>query len=81
MDKMNDNERRKALNEFRKQVRQAVADYMQSEGCDCCRSVKDHQQHTARLAKLLRVQKYDDSSGFDFQRFRSKPFQRFRSKP
>lgn len=56
---------------FRKEVRQALADYIGSEGCDCCRSPY-HQQHEARLAKLLRVQQYADSSGHDWPAHRSK---------
>jgi len=53
-----------------KNIRQAVADYMSSEGCSCCRG-RDHEQHAAALAKLLRVPKYKDRSGYDFARFRS----------
>lgn len=59
------------LKAFRKQIREAIADYMRSEGCDCCRH-SSHGKHAERIAKLLRVPKYADSSGFDFQRFRSK---------
>lgn len=54
-------------------VRQAVADYMASEGCSCCRDVDGHAEHKKRLAKLLGVQMYHDKSGYDFPRFRSKP--------
>ncbi len=61
------------LSEFRKAVRQAVADYMRAEGCDCCRDRKAHAAAAKRLAKLLRVPKYGDSSGHDFARFRSAP--------
>ena len=61
------------IRKFRAEVRRAVADYMRSEGCDCCRNVKAHDEAAARLAKLLLVQKYSDSSGFDFTRFQSKP--------
>ena len=57
---------------FRAKVRQAIADYMSSEGCDCCRGA-DHDKHAEVLAKLLKVPKYSDSSGHDFGRFRSKP--------
>lgn len=60
----------KTLKEFRAEVRRAVADYMYSEGCACCRNVEAHKEHEARLAKLLHVPKYSDSSGFDFRRFR-----------
>lgn len=52
-------------------VRQAVADYMYSEGCSCCRG-KSHDEDAARLAKLLKVKKYSDGSGYDFYRYRSK---------
>ncbi len=59
------------LTEFRREVRRAVADYMSSEGCSCCRNVPMHALNAEHLAELLRVPKYDDSSGFDFQRFRT----------
>lgn len=55
-----------------KEVRQAVADYMRSEGCSCCRSIEAHEKHKERLAKLLRVPKYSDGSGYDFSKFGSK---------
>lgn len=56
-----------------KEVRQAIADYMQSEGCTCCRDIEAHEKHSARLGKLLRVPKYSDGSGYDFRKFVSKP--------
>lgn len=49
-------------------IRRAVANYMQSEGCSCCRG-KDHDKHAARLAKLLDVPEYEDGSGHDFGRY------------
>jgi hypothetical protein len=52
-------------------IRQAVADYMYSEGCSCCRDVEAHERHTETLAKLLDVPKYYDGSGYDFSQFRS----------
>ena len=54
-----------------KDVRQAVADYMQSEGCSCCRDTEAHEQAAKRLAKLLRVPSYRDGSGYNFPKFRS----------
>lgn len=54
-------------------IRRAVADYMHSEGCSCCRNVEAHTAHEERLAKLLKVPKYKDGSGYDFTRFRTKP--------
>jgi hypothetical protein len=54
-----------------KEIRQAVADYMYSEGCSCCRDKDAHEINAARLAKLLKVPMYDDKSGYDFSKFRS----------
>jgi hypothetical protein len=53
-----------------KDIRQAVADYMWSEGCDCCRR-HDHPKHAERLAQLLHVPAYDDDSGYNFYQFRT----------
>ncbi len=58
--------------EQRKEIRRAVADYMNSEGCGCCQNREKHREHKAVLAKLLRVKKYPDGSGFNFDRFRTK---------
>lgn len=55
------------------EIRRAVADYIQSEGCSCCRNEEAHAEAAKRLAKLLRVEQYCDSSGFDFNRFATKP--------
>lgn len=41
------------------ELRRAVADYMYSEGCDCCRG-DDHEDHAAVIAKLLGVPMYSD---------------------
>lgn len=54
------------------EIRQAVADYMRSEGCSCCRDSEAHERHEERLGKLLRVPKYSDGSGRDFSRYESK---------
>lgn len=53
------------------EIRRAVADYMSSEGCSCCRDNERHDKNAATLGKLLNVQKYADSSGYDFQKFRT----------
>ena len=60
------------INNFRKELRQAVADYMRSEGCSCCQNIEAHKEHEERLAKLLSVPMYPDKSGYDFGRFESK---------
>ena len=52
-------------------VRRAVADYMYSEGCSCCRS-SNHDENGEWLAKLLKVKKYADKSGYDWFKYRSK---------
>ena len=53
-------------------IRTAVADYMASEGCSCCEDTKSHTQAAARLAELLNVPMYQDKSGYDFTRFKTK---------
>lgn len=52
-----------------KEIREAVAEYMFSEGCSCCRG-SNHGVNKRRLAKLLGVSKYSDGSGYDFSPFR-----------
>jgi methionine aminopeptidase len=55
-----------------KAIREAVADYMESEGCDCWEDYENHKIHKKILAKLLKVPMYKDKSGYDFSKFRSK---------
>jgi len=56
---------------FRKELREAIADYMYSEGCSCCQDTESHDEHTARIARLLNVRMYPDKSGYDFSRYRT----------
>lgn len=56
---------------FTKKMRTAIADYMWSEGCSCCRG-SDHEKHAETLGKLLRIPKYKDGSGYDFSKYRTK---------
>jgi hypothetical protein len=58
--------RRAELNALRK----AVADYMYSHGCGCCKS-PSNDEHKKKLAELLKVPQYKDNSGPDFYRFRT----------
>lgn len=53
----------------RDELRRAVANYMYSEGCACCRGAT-HDEDAALLAKLLDVPHYEDDSGYDFSQFR-----------
>jgi chemotaxis regulatin CheY-phosphate phosphatase CheZ len=55
--------------EIIREIRAAVADYMKSEGCDCCSNTEEHKKAKKRLAKLLNVPKYEDGSGYDFGKF------------
>lgn len=55
-----------------KTIRQALADYIWSEGCSCCRNQEQHDVAAQQLAKLLRVPKYNDGSGYDFYKFRTR---------
>lgn len=53
----------------KKIILNAIAEYMGSEGCDCCRG-RDHEKNRERIAKLLGVKKYKDGSGYDFSAYR-----------
>ena len=55
-----------------KRIRQAIAYYMQTEGCSCCQDVDGHKRAKKVLAMLLNVPKYKDGSGYDFGKFRIK---------
>lgn len=50
-------------------IRQAVADYMASEGCSCCQDTEKHKAAEKTLAQLLDVPMYDDASGYNFAQF------------
>ena len=51
-----------------KVIRKVVAEYISSEGCACCEE-DAHKDIKAELAKLLRVPKYKDGSGYDFSKY------------
>lgn len=68
------NEKDKAINDlakFKIAIREAIADYMQSEGCSCCQNIEAHEKHKKRLGKLLNVSMYEDKSGYNFRKYRS----------
>ncbi len=60
----------KELAKLKAELRAAVANYMHSEGCSCCRDSDAHELHAKKLGKLLNVPKYKDGSGYDFSRYR-----------
>lgn len=63
----------KDVSKLKRELREAVANYMRSEGCSCCRDYEAHKEHEATLAKLLNVKKYNDNSGYYFSKYQSKP--------
>jgi hypothetical protein len=54
------------------EIRTAIADYMESEGCSCCRDNDAHKEHKERLGKMLQVKKYSDRSGYNFSIYKTK---------
>ncbi|MGV8863241.1 MAG: hypothetical protein ACOH2T_19005 [Pseudomonas sp.] len=58
------------LGEKLEKIRTAVAEYMYSEGCGCCRG-SDHEGNTEVLAELLDMDKYSDGSGYDYFKYRA----------
>jgi len=52
-------------------IRKAIANYMGSEGCSCCRS-NNHEDNKKVIAELLEVPMFDDESGYDFYKFMDK---------
>lgn len=53
-------------------IRKAVANYMFTEGCSCCRNYEGHKHNKEVLGKLLNVPRYQDHSGYNFDRFVSR---------
>jgi len=58
--------------EIIKEIRTAIADYMSSEGCSCCSDYENHKIHKDRIGRLLKVPMYEDKSGYDFSKFKTK---------
>ena len=54
------------------QIRKTFADYYASEGCSCCENIEPHKEANLRLGKLLNAEMYDDNSGVDWYKYRSK---------
>ncbi len=52
-------------------IRTAIADYMTSEGCSCCRNIDEHDKNKRILAEMLNVEMYNDKSGYDFYKYNS----------
>ncbi|MEK6879393.1 MAG: hypothetical protein AABY22_07295 [Nanoarchaeota archaeon] len=54
------------------EIRTALADYIKSEGCSCCRNIDEHNIAEEKLGKLLKIPKFKDGSGYDFWKYVSK---------
>lgn len=52
-------------------IREAIANYMFSEGCSCCQG-NDHNDHAKKIAELLDVPMYDDGYGYNFNLYQTK---------
>lgn len=59
------------MEELKQQLREAIANYMSSEGCSCCQDKEKHDEAAEQLAKLLDVEPYDDGSGYNFYQYKS----------
>ena len=53
---------------MKEEIRIALANYMKSEGCDCCRDHALHEKYEGILGRLLDVPEYEDGSGYDFSK-------------
>jgi hypothetical protein len=53
-------------------IRDALADYIRSEGCSCCQDTEKHQEAAKRLAELINVEPYEDGSGYNFYKYGTK---------
>lgn len=60
------------LLQFKKKIREMLANYIQSEGCGCCSDSIKHSADLETLGRLLNVKKYSDGSGYDFSKYKSK---------
>lgn len=57
---------------LKKQLRAAIADYISTEGCSCCRDSEGHDEAMGRIGKLLNMKKYSDKSGYDYSVYKTK---------
>jgi len=60
------------LEEFKKEVRELIANYMRSEGCTCCQDLEEHTDVKRRLGELLDCGKYNDEDEYNFYQYVTK---------
>ena len=58
----------------KKILRRMVADLTWCSGCACCRDVEGWNLAQQELAHMLDVEPYEDGSGYDFYKYRSKEY-------
>lgn len=51
-------------------LRDAFRRYRNSEGCSCCRDGDEHDKAEDILAELLGVEKHDDNSGYNWDKYK-----------
>lgn len=47
-------------------IREAVVEYIRTEGCGCCSDYDGHKAAADKLGALLGFPRYDDDSGVNF---------------
>lgn len=64
----------KKYNDLKREARRLVCDYTRFEGCSCCRDIENHERVQDELGRLLDIPRFDDDSGVDFNKYRSKEY-------
>jgi len=60
------------VEEFKKEVRELIANYMRSEGCSCCSDSEAHYINKKLLGELLDCGKYDGEDDYNFHQYATK---------
>ncbi len=60
------------IRQLQHRLRQALADYIASEGCSCCQNDVAHHAAEDRLAALLHVPRYGDDSGYAWPTYQTR---------
>ena len=60
------------VEEFKKEVRELIANYMRSEGCTCCQDFEEHAKNKKLLGELLDCGKYDGEDDYNFHQYATK---------
>jgi len=66
------NQNNMTVEEFKKVIRELIANYMRSEGCTCCQDLEEHADVKRRLGELLNCGKYNDEDEYNFYQYATK---------